>query len=793
MSMELPRFEIPKGRIYIYNGTTELVADERRGDCTYFDERHGERKRRGFNDRQLAKLFHDGALVARPVNAGTLTPEQVVEKQRLALDTLDPKDQAVARRRLDYVRLHNRLARGEKSGAPLEAALQELARSIGDRNPPNARTVLRWSKLLTEADGDARVLVGRRPFKPERRKRVHPLVHKIMKQVIGRHYLDPREISAESAYGILAKALEAEQRRRPEIADQLTSPSLSTFFRAIRKVPLFTKISRRQGEQAAYRQLVIKQRGVRARRPLELVECDSTVADVLWVDRYGHLRKRLTFTLVIDVYSRMVLGFYLGPAEPSWLTVAEAIRNAMAPKIYVRQLYPDIQTPWPCCGTFERIKFDQGSEHNNATTPVVLGTLGTDVIFAPGGWPEVKGIVERFFKTNNHILHSLPGTTRSNPMDRRKAERGKATAEAEALQARYSLEDLRQLFHEFILDIYHNRKHEDLGEASPLQRWQEGVQKFPVKPPPSAEQLAILLGKSAERSLQHYGIRKFELIYRAPELSRLRPEKGNVKVKIKWDPGDISCIWVLDPITRTYIRAVPDKEFEVYVRHLSEAQHRRIVEEAREYYRKGRPTLEQLLRRQGEIIRRFMERVKGNRVKRGPAMDPHVWMPWGSGGSQPVPEPDPAAEPQPLFDDGRWNSASDDGSWQEDVLAVKLRDIDGALADEKKAKAHEKVIDDCDLDDLDDLDDGGTAGPDDEPVVKAAAEPPADPKSEPRRNRKNRSRRRRGAKPSQRPAEQSTPQARRSVADPARLPAVPDHDDAEIDAIAAEMEIRRQS
>jgi hypothetical protein len=49
----------------------------------------------------------------------------------------------------------------------------------------------------------------------------------------------------------------------------------------------------------------------------------------------------------------MILGFYLGPAAPSWLTVSEAIRNAVAPKDYVAETYPEIQSEWLCYGTHD--------------------------------------------------------------------------------------------------------------------------------------------------------------------------------------------------------------------------------------------------------------------------------------------------------------------------------------------------------------------------------------------------------------------------------------------------------
>lgn len=68
-------------------------------------------------------------------------------------------------------------------------------------------------------------------------------------------------------------------------------------------------------------------------RPLERVQIDHTLADLIIVDRQTRRAiSRPWLTLVIDVFSRMVLGFFLSLERPSVTSVALAISHAILPK-----------------------------------------------------------------------------------------------------------------------------------------------------------------------------------------------------------------------------------------------------------------------------------------------------------------------------------------------------------------------------------------------------------------------------------------------------------------------------
>jgi putative transposase len=95
--------------------------------------------------------------------------------------------------------------------------------------------------------------------------------------------------------------------------------------------------------------------------------------------------------------------------------------------------------------------------------------------------------------------------------------------------------------------------------------------------PSSAEELRILLGRVAYRTIQPYGINFHSLRYNCAALTLLRTRmkrRADKRVKIKYNPADLSCIHVYDPDDRQYIR-VPALAQE-YTRDLSLWKHKVI-------------------------------------------------------------------------------------------------------------------------------------------------------------------------------------------------------------------------
>jgi len=84
--------------------------------------------------------------------------------------------------------------------------------------------------------------------------------------------------------------------------------------------------------------------------PLDVIQIDHTPMDVIIVDEESRQEiGRPYITLAIDVYSRMIFGFYISLEAPSYFSVGQALLNAILPKDDLLQ-YHNIQGEWPVYG-----------------------------------------------------------------------------------------------------------------------------------------------------------------------------------------------------------------------------------------------------------------------------------------------------------------------------------------------------------------------------------------------------------------------------------------------------------
>jgi putative transposase len=113
------------------------------------------------------------------------------------------------------------------------------------------------------------------------------------------------------------------------------------------------------------------------------------------------------------------------------------------------------------------------------------------------------------------------------------------------------------------VDIYAESFHRGL-KGIPARRWEEALAKgFFPRVPNSAKELKITLGRVMYRSIQPGGIDFHSLRYNSDKLGPLRgrmlkrKRRGeNHYVKVKYNPSNISYLYVLDPDEEKYL-AVP--------------------------------------------------------------------------------------------------------------------------------------------------------------------------------------------------------------------------------------------
>lgn len=142
-------------------------------------------------------------------------------------------------------------------------------------------------------------------------------------------------------------------------------------------------------------------------------QIDATTADlyiVSEIDR-GKVIGRPTVYIIIDVFSRMITGVYVGLESPSWSGAMMALDSMVADKVELCKKYNiEIEEEdWPCTFVPEAIIADRG-EMEGYGVENLINNLNITIENTSPYRGDYKGIVERFFRTINERIESfLPG------------------------------------------------------------------------------------------------------------------------------------------------------------------------------------------------------------------------------------------------------------------------------------------------------------------------------------------------------------------------------------------------
>jgi hypothetical protein len=130
-------------------------------------------------------------------------------------------------------------------------------------------------------------------------------------------------------------------------------------------------------------------------------EIDATIADIylLSADRQKIIG-RPTLYVVVDVYSRLIAGFYVGLENPSYVTAMLALVTAMTDKTQLCHSFGyDIESEdWPSMGLPDAILADRG-ELLGHQIEYLEQSFGVRIENTPPYRGDAKGIVERHFRT----------------------------------------------------------------------------------------------------------------------------------------------------------------------------------------------------------------------------------------------------------------------------------------------------------------------------------------------------------------------------------------------------------
>lgn len=131
-------------------------------------------------------------------------------------------------------------------------------------------------------------------------------------------------------------------------------------------------------------------------------EIDATIADVILVSDHDRNQPvgRPTVYIIIDVFSRLVVGWYIGFENPSYVAAIQALYLALIDKNHIFQNL-EIETNnfvWPSPGLPEAILADRG-ELIGHQIEGLESSYKVRIENTPPYRGEAKGIVERSFRT----------------------------------------------------------------------------------------------------------------------------------------------------------------------------------------------------------------------------------------------------------------------------------------------------------------------------------------------------------------------------------------------------------
>lgn len=347
----------------------------------------------------------------------------------------------------------------------------------------------------------------------------------------------------------------------PSLPPQSELPTLRQFkYWAKKNQNISITLSKRMGE----RNFLLKNRGITgssaqmATGPGSIFQIDATVGDVYLVSSFDRslIIGRPVIYIVIDVFSRLIVGLYVGLEGPNWIGAMMALANTAGDKVsFCKDYGIDInENQWPSHYLCEKILADR-AELLSGSSDVLVDSLNITIANTASYRADWKAIVERQFRClNDIVIHWLPGAVRA-----RIQERGSRDVR---LDAKLTLREFTEILIHLIL--HHNCNHliswysydefmiEERVTRIPIELWSWGMKnRGGHLRERSADDIKLSLMPRAEAVVTPAGIKLAPDIYYSCASAvqndwfvRARTH-GTWKIPIAYDPRKTDCIYLL--------------------------------------------------------------------------------------------------------------------------------------------------------------------------------------------------------------------------------------------------------
>ena len=482
-----------------------------------------------------------------------VTPNQVIENGFAQRDLSDLSDSDWKEMERRFTAIQPILRKGSRE------EIEAYAKKAG----AHYTTVYKWARGYIST-GTITGILPRKRGRIKGEVRIPNQAEKIIQKAIEEHYL--KRIKPSVQYVINVVLSECQKKN-------LTPPSNNTIRNRINQISEYLRAKRRGSQSATRTQFEPTPGQYKAEYPLQVVQIDHTMMDVIIVDEETRQSiGRPYITVAIDIFSRMITGFHLSLDAPSGLSVAMCTANSIMPKNeWLMKI--GIDSNWDIWGFMDTLHADNGADFRAEALREACRINEIDLQWRPVKKTNYGGHIERLIGTLMKKVHEIPGTTFSNIQ-----ERFEYDSEGNACMTFHELEHWLATF---ITKIYHKQKHSTLG-MSPEDKWEEGVfgtsSKKGIGLPPrptNTETLFIDFLPLQKRKIRKTGVhinslQYYDFVLRS-FIGEKDPKNGKAKEYIfRINPNDISYIWFYDEKSKLYYkislanRAIPSMRLSEY-------------------------------------------------------------------------------------------------------------------------------------------------------------------------------------------------------------------------------------
>ncbi|MFL0196118.1 Mu transposase C-terminal domain-containing protein [Clostridium sp. WILCCON 0269] len=385
---------------------------------------------------------------------------------------------------------------------------------------------------------------------------------------ITRYYRNPKKGSLKETYNLILRDFYSDKYKengeiKHKVWDKARIPTYDQFYYWFKKYedPKLDTIFRESEKTFNLKEReILSNSTIETDGPGTRFQVDATVADVYLlssVDDDLVIGRPIVYA-IIDVFSRLVTGIYVGFEGPSWLGAMMALDNMVADKVEFCKSYgiEITEDQWPAKHLPDIIIADRG-EFEGYSVENLINNLNIKIENTSPYRGDLKGIVERNFRiTNEKIKHKTPGAIQK--------EYRKRGDKDYRLDATITLEEFTRLIIKLV--IRHNTKTKvkypmeiemvkDEVKPIPVQLWNWGIEnkKGRLKTV-DREILRLNVLPRGKASVSRAGIKFKGLFYGS---QKALEEQWFIKAKVRsveilYDPRNMSNIYIQNTDGKTF-------------------------------------------------------------------------------------------------------------------------------------------------------------------------------------------------------------------------------------------------